>query len=640
MARVGIRGRAGAFGWLAAAGLLAAFTLVSSGGASATPASPRAQVSTPIRSLFFGRAPGVPSTASRASDCGVTPGLVCSQVVVPLDRTGQVPGTISLHVEVVPALGTPRGAIFLIAGGPGQGSAHVFGLDDEQAVSLYRFLFPGYTLVAYDDRGTGESGLLDCPGVQAALTADQQRAAAAACAGRIGPSRAFYSTAEHAEDLDAVRQSLGFDKIALYGVSYGTKLAMAYALAHPTHVERLVLDSVLPPEGPDPYSANVLRDLPATLTAFCSDGSCKAATSNYAGDVAVVANRLAAKPVQGKVLLGNGKTATKRVDGLSLLSTLLDADLNPGLAAELPAVVHAARVGDVQPLLRLVYLHDLGQATPSIELSFALYAATVCRDGPFPWSPDTPVASRQAILNSAVAALPAGTFGPFGNWASRFGNADFCVGWPSPAGGAALATGPLPDVPVLAISGGFDMRTPTDGARSVVSRFPHGQLLVVPGVGHSTVTADPSGCAVQSVRLWMTGGPIGTQCPRSAPFLAPIGVLPAPGVPKRTRTAAGTYSIAAKTISEAEAAWLMGSEPVVPGVYGGRLTSGQRELTLTRYSAAPGVTLTGKLRLSSTNLPLKFQGTVTVSGASAANGILGLDGSSLRGTLGGRLVGR
>jgi pimeloyl-ACP methyl ester carboxylesterase len=626
-------------GWLAAAVVLAALALLGAGGSSA--ATPEAaKLPTIPLPVFSGRAPGLPTRGTRAAPCGTTPGLVCSQVVVPLDRTGQVPGTVSLHVEVVPALGTPRGAMFLIAGGPGQGSAHVFGLDNEQAVSIYRYLFPGYTLVAYDDRGTGDSGLLDCPGVQAALTADQQRAAAAACAGTIGPTRAFSSTAEHAEDLDAVRQALGLDKIALYGVSYGTKLAMAYALAHPTHVERLILDSVLPPEGPDPYSANVLRDLPATLNAFCADGSCKAATSDFAGDVAAVANRLAAKPVQGKVLAGNGKTVSKRVDGLSLLSTLLDGDLNPGLAAELPAVVHAARLGNTQPLLRLAYLHDLGQATPSIELSFALYAATVCRDGPFPWSPDTPVDARQAILNSAVAALPAGTFGPFGSWAYRFGNADFCVGWPSPAGGASLATGPLPDVPMLAVSGGFDMRTPTEGARAVVSRFPHGQLLVVPGVGHSTVTADPSGCALQSVRTWMLGGPIPAQCPRSAPFLAPIPALPAAGLAKKTRTALATYSIASKTLSEAEAAWLMGAEPVIPGAYGGRLAAGQREFTLTRYAAAPGVTLTGKLRLTSTNLPLKFQGTVTVGGTSAANGILGLNGASLRGTLGGRIVGR
>ena len=241
--------------WLAAAALCAAVALLAAPGSTAGGAIPSVRPAPLLLPLLTGRAPGVRSSASHASQCGTTPGLVCSTVVVPLDRSGQVPGTIGLHVEVVPALGTPRGAVFLIAGGPGQGSAHVFGLDNDQAVSLFRFLFPGYTLVAYDDRGTGDSGLLDCPAAQTAITADQQRAAATACATTIGPNRSFYSTHEHAEDLEAVRQALGFDKIALYGVSYGTKLAMAYALAHPSHVERLALVSVVPPDLSDPYSA-------------------------------------------------------------------------------------------------------------------------------------------------------------------------------------------------------------------------------------------------------------------------------------------------------------------------------------------------------------------------------------------------
>src|SRR4029079_18496624 len=152
-----------------------------------------------------------------------------------------------------------------------------------------------------------------------------------------------------------------------------------------------------------------------------------------------------------------------------------------------------------------------------------------------------------------------GTFGPFGSWAYRFGNADFCVGWPSPAGGASLATGPLPDVPLLAISGGFDMRTPTEGARAVVSRFPHGQLLVVPGVGHSTVTADPSGGALQSVRAWMRGRPCPAQCPRSAPFLAPIPALPAAGLPHKARTALATYSIVSDTPSQGDGGVVVGA---------------------------------------------------------------------------------
>jgi pimeloyl-ACP methyl ester carboxylesterase len=626
--------------WLAAAILLSAVALLAAPGSGAGEAQPSVRPTALPLPFPLGRAPGIPSRGSHRSQCSTSPGLLCTTVVVPLDRTGRVPGTIPLHVELVPALGTPRGAVFLIAGGPGQGSAHAFGLDNDQSVSLFRFLFPGYTLVAYDDRGTGDSGLIDCAGAQTAITADQQRTAAAACGASIGPPGAFYSTHEHAEDLEAVRQALGLDKIALYGVSYGTKLAMAYALAHPSHVDRLALVSVLPPELPDPYGANVLRDIPATLRAFCSDGGCRAATNDYAGDVVAVANALAAKPKSGKVLLANGKTVTKRVDGIALLSTLLDADLNPGLAAELPAVVRAARLGNFQPLLRVVYLRDQSSITPSIDLSFGLYAATVCRDGPFPWSPETPVADRQAILNAAVAALPPGMFGPFGSWAYRSGNADFCVGWPSPSGGAALETGPLPDVPMLAVSGGFDMRTPTDGAAAVVSRFPHGQLVVVPGVGHDPVDADFSLCALQAVRLWMTGGTPASQCARPAPLLRPIPAFPAPTVRKTPFGAQATYSIAAKTLAEAEASWLGSSSRVVPGLYGGKLSAAQREFTLTRYSIAPGVTLSGKVRLRSTTPPFGFQGTLTVGGRSAADGILGLNGSTLRGTLGGRIVGR
>lgn len=576
---------------------------------------------------------------SSAAACAQTPGLECSTVVVPLDRTGRAPGTVALHVEYLPAEGPQRGTLFMIAGGPGQGSAHVFGFGSPSSVQLYRYLFPGYALVAYDDRGTGASGLINCPDLQRAITADQQQSSAAGCATKIGTARDFYSTGEHAEDLDAVRASLGVSKIALFGVSYGTKLALSYALAHPDRVERLLLDSVLPPELPDPYSADVLRAIPRTLNTFCTDTDCRAATPNFAGDVVAVANGYAARPLAGKVLEPNGKTVAQRVDGIEFLATLLDADLNPGLAAELPAAVHAARLGNTQPLLRLARLHDLSTAQPAEELSNGLYAATVCHDGPFPWDPNTPVESRPPLYHSAVSALAPGTLGPFGKWAARFGNADFCLRWPSPAGGAPFGAGPLPDVPVLALSGGFDMRTPTADAVSVVARFPHGHLLVVPGVGHSVTTADVSLCAANAVRAWFqTGAVPAAQCARGKPIVRTISSLPAAKTPAKLGPLA-TYAVASKTIREAQAAWLMASDSPVAGIYSGKLVPGPRGFTLTRYAIARGVELSGTLRLVGTDPPLTFQGTVKVSGASASIGILGLSGSSLKGTLGGRLVG-
>src|ERR671933_2393082 len=110
-------------------------------------------------------------------------------------------------------------------------------------------VLPGYTLVAFDNRGTGKSNLINCPVLQNTTggTAEQFAALARDCATAIGPTREFYATRDHAEDIESVRTALGFGKIALYGVSYGTKLALAYALAHPSGVDRLVLDSVALP---------------------------------------------------------------------------------------------------------------------------------------------------------------------------------------------------------------------------------------------------------------------------------------------------------------------------------------------------------------------------------------------------------
>jgi pimeloyl-ACP methyl ester carboxylesterase len=575
-----------------------------------------------------------------AADCGKTPGLVCSQVEVPLDRSGQTPGTVSLHVEMLPAAGVVRGVMFLIAGGPGQGSARAFGLGSPANAALYRFVFPGYTLVAYDDRGTGSSGVLQCPALQVSVSFDAQADLGAVCADMLGPQRVFYSTSDHAEDLDAVRQALGFDRVGLWGTSYGTKLAMAYGLAHPDHVERLLLDSVVPPELPDPFSAEVLSRMPATLTAFCADGSCRSATSDFAGDVAAVANMLAAKPVKGKVLQPNGTTKSERVSGLDLLAMVVDADLSPGLAAELPAVVRAARLGDVQPLLRIRAFDARNSIMPPEDLSAGLFAATVCRDGPFPWQPDTPIAGRQALLNAAVAALPAGALGPFGSWAIGLGNAQLCLKWPTPAGGAPLGPGPLPDVPVLALSGGFDMRTPTAGALSVISRFPQGRVLVVPGVGHSVLGADPSFCAVRAVRSWMQGGAVPDQCARPKPLVAPIAGFPSG--PSGTAGPRRTLAISESTVREAEAAWLMtlgGPGATLAGIYGGKLVvTAPRAFRLVRYSIAPGVALSGKLRITKFGPPITFQGALTVTGASAASGVLGLSGGRLGGTLGGRIV--
>jgi len=596
-----------------------------------------------LAALAFFAGAGEARAAISLSPCPDKTGVQCGTVTVPLDRSGAVPGTIGLHVEVLPASGTARGVMFLIAGGPGQGSAGSFDLGPGFNRQLMQFMFPGYTLVAFDNRGTGKSGLINCPALQRTTsgTAEQFAALASACATSIGPTRVFYSTRDHADDMDAVRAALGVDKIGLYGVSYGTKLALAYALGHPTHVERIALDSVVPADDPDPFDQNVLQEMPGTLAGFCADKVCAGATRDYAGEVVSLANKIEAKPLRGRIIGINGKAKTISMNGEEFLQMLIDADLTPGIAAEAPAAVHAALHGDGRPLLRVYDLDLVTNELTAEDLSFGLNAATNCADGLFPWSPMTPPSARQAAIDTAVANLAPGALGPFGNWAARIGTAYFCEQWPSPAGNTPLGTGPLPDVPMIAVDGGFDLRTPVANAAQVRKLFPQGKLLVVRGVGHSVTTADVSGCSQNYVRQWILGtlnAPVEAECVQRVKPLAKV-INKFPGRPARTVSA--TLRVSGQTLREAEAGFWFQASKAIRGLNGGKLalTRSGDSFVLTRYSLAPGVLLTGKLTIADIGPPSTYKGTVKVSGSGAVAGTLKVArNGKISGFLGGRKV--
>jgi pimeloyl-ACP methyl ester carboxylesterase len=542
--------------------------------------------------------------------------------------------------------------MLLIAGGPGQASASAFDLAAEGV--FFRDQFPGYTLVAFDPRGTGRSGVLRCPELQNDPAASPARlqALVARCADQIGPNRRFYSTRDHADDIDSVRAALGVEKAALWGTSYGTQLSVAYALTHPTHVDRLLLDSVADPAGRDPFSRNDLQQMPKGLASLCAGRLCRAATSSFVSEVVTLANRLAARPVTGKVPRPGGGTRTVRVDGVDFLSgVVIDSDLNAGIAAELPAAVHAALRRQPRALLRLVQLDRESSIIPAEDLSMGLLAATVCDDGPFPWAPDTPVAQRQALYNAAVAALPPGSTGPFGKWATAMGPAALCLLWPAQPRSSVVGPGPLPNVPVLVLAGERDLRTPAADGAAVAARFPQGRFLSVPGVGHSVLGADFSGCAESAVKTWLAGGVPPSRCPRSPMLVNPIGAFPASVAALKPAGAPGlrgrTLAAVSKTVREAAATWGFavtgfGDVRSIAGPYGGAIRPAGVGFVLSRYSVVPGLQVSGTLGLfrppARLPIPVKFVGSVTVTGPKAAHGRLTVGRSKITGRLSGRAV--
>jgi pimeloyl-ACP methyl ester carboxylesterase len=564
--------------------------------------------------------------AQRATHCegDARSGVTCRQIPVPLDWSGTVPGTVSLHVEeyVAPK---PRGVIFLLAGGPGQASSEFFYLGRD---GFWQRTFPGYTLVSFDPRGTGQSDPVKCR--PANPSSSNWASIFASCAHQLGVAHSYYRTVDNAMDIDGVRKALGFKRIGIYGASYGTDLAVTYARMYPVQTQRLVLDSVAAPYNDVSLVARIAKAIPQTLRALCAR-ACLGPTRSYASDAVSLANSLELKPIRGHVLTAGGSHPMVQLTALDFLNLIVESDLNPGLAAELPAAVSAARGGAPTALLRLQYFVDPTTGSGSVD---PIHTATVCDDGPFPWQPDTPVAARSALLDSALASIPSGAYGQLGSWASAIGGAPACLDWPA----SSIATPAIPDsypnIPVLAIAGDLDLRAPTFEARTLLRHFPRGHLLTVPNTGHAPLADSESPCLTAAVKRWLDGGQVPDTCSAHL-LLSPIGSFPT----GQTTGTATTLNRVLATVREAEATWDMtGSGSSSPGLQAGRLTVTDGGFDLSGYRVAPGISLSGEIATNTSGDPWTFGGVVRVNGPQGMVGSLALNDDGLTGNLEGRLV--
>jgi proline iminopeptidase len=161
-------------------------------------------------------------------------------------HTGQVDIAYeTFGTPATPGKATTALPVIAVNGGPGLSHAYMVQNDVWERVARNRMV------VLYDQRGTGASKHLQAGVSQSGVT--QSGAPQAAL------SQAAISQTMDAQvaDLDAVRQTLGLEKVALVGDSYGGLLVMAYAAAHPEHVAKLVLS-----DSPGPSWRSIVHVLP------------------------------------------------------------------------------------------------------------------------------------------------------------------------------------------------------------------------------------------------------------------------------------------------------------------------------------------------------------------------------------------
>jgi pimeloyl-ACP methyl ester carboxylesterase len=594
---------------------------------------------------------GPADAAPRFERCGDF-GFRCARLSVPLDRSGAVPGRVSLLVKRFHARGRAGATLpplFLLAGGPGQSATEAFNGD---ALSL---VYPAYlrrSLIVFDQRGTGRSGLLRCPRLE---RANLLRAgpAAAACARSLGARRALYTSRDSADDIEAIRRELGAERIALYGASYGTKLALGYAKRYPERVERLVLDSVVEADGPDPLYLDSVEASRRALRSLC--GRRCTWTADPVADLAALVGRIAsAGPLRGRVVDLRGRPRRSRLTRSDVFSILIAGDFDPSLRAAFPGAVRAALDGDLTPLLRLrrrAFEVDAEPPPPRV-LSSAIYAATTCEEAPMPWARTTPPdpVERHSQAEARAAAIPDSAFEPFDRGTALASDVlDLCESWPHAPVAPDFGPGPLPDVPVLLLEGEDDLRTSVENARRTAALFPRSRLVVAPATGHSAIGSDFSQCSERAFSRFVQRRPVGPSCRRGPRVFGPepppptrlADVRPLPGTAGiRGRTLAAVR-LTLRDVTQDSITQLI-VDPSDPDIArGGGLRAGsyridfENTLVLDRVAFVPGVTVTGRLKHFQTR---RQRGRLRIGGGAGARGVLAIRDLRVNGRLGGRRV--
>jgi pimeloyl-ACP methyl ester carboxylesterase len=449
--------------------------------------------------------------------------LLCAMLQVPLNYAKPAGRKISLALSELPATAPAsqqQGVLLVNPGGPG-GSGLT--LPTEVAPVLSPSVAADYNIIGFDTRGVGSSvPALTCdpsffsrprPNYVPSSPAAEQvligraRMYAADCEKRFGWLLPYMTSEDNARDMDSIRVALGQRQINYLGYSYGTYLGQVYATLFPGRIRRMVLDSVVDPEGAW-WADNIMQDyaFQGRMNAFLKWVAANQDIYHLGGSEAAVAAAwsrvmasVQARPIAGPAgpLIGPDELSD------TFLAGGYDESLWPDLAAGLAEFVNAGSGSDLVSLYEAVGKQN--------ENEFAVYNAVDCSDVNWPRNWATWNAENTRIYAKA----------PFETWGNVWFNAA-CAFWPvkGPATPIRIHGAGLP--PILMLQGTLDGATPYQGALVARKLLPSARMVVVEGGGNhgQSLTSPPNPCVLGYLNRYLGNealpagtGEVSATCP-------------------------------------------------------------------------------------------------------------------------------
>lgn len=405
-------------------------------------------------------APSIPLTpCTLAHPQGGREPARCGTVVT--DAVTKTGAPVTVGFAVLRATGSKPSTtpLLLLAGGPGQSATRDF----VPFVPVLERLRADRDLILVDVRGTGRSTPVRCKderplGARLAATADDDDELLRRCFAELPIDPAKLTTADNVNDLERVRVALGVERWHVLGVSYGTRLAVAYDGAHRAHTASLILDGVAPLDHP--LGEDIAADNAASLTGLGDD---------VVAAFVAVRDRLKAAPATVTVRHPTTGTPLELTVTADLVSSAVRMLLySDETRAVLGHLLRTANTGDLVPFASVAVL-TAGSVDDAIHVPVNL--ATICAED-VPFLKDKAPSPAPPLFPDDVASMRKN-----------------CRAF-TPAKRERIVPQPTTTTTLL-LSGQFDPITPPRHVERVLSLFPRGRHIVLKGMAHNVL---PRGC--------------------------------------------------------------------------------------------------------------------------------------------------
>jgi len=423
---------------------------------------------------------------------GIDEELLCGKLTVFENRETRTGRKIDLNIVVLPAFDqkTKAEPLFDLAGGPGAASTDAAGFYASEG----REVRHRRDVVLVDQRGTGKSNPLSVSRektpeyyLSEMYPVDYVQNLRASLEQRADLTQ--YTTSIAMDDLDDVRAWLGYDRINLFGTSYGTRAALVYLRQHPDRVRTVTLMGVAPTylKMPMYHAQAAARAMDLLLRQCEQDAHCHQTFPQIREDWANVLAQLERAPARVEYSPPDKSAAVKlEIQGGVFAEKIRTWMYGRDQASRIPLIIHHAAQVDWAPFLR----EAISPSIPDFIADGMYLSVTCAEDVPF-------------IDQEEAAKLNAGN--PFGNY-RVFQQTRACGMWPR---------GKIPDnfrdpvssnVPVLIFSGNMDPVTPPQRGEEVAKNLPNSRHVVIPQAGHGVDGLTDLGCVERLILEFMETG--------------------------------------------------------------------------------------------------------------------------------------